>query len=163
MRQGHHPWLQQSNQSVQSGLGTPFPITARARFEVRTHPIWSQVIVTVKKLDKSEYLNLSSSHSVTLWATKVAELYHWLILTGYKFCQRTDNGCSRSIQRIMETPSPPFNWCLPRYAICCCKRVFDPTQHPSQSFTLKSSLRHCHYLETFVVVLKLLNGPDFVQ
>jgi hypothetical protein len=162
MRQGHHPWLQHSNQSVQSGLGTPFPITARARFEVRTHPIWSRVIVTVKNWTNPNISTyqaaIASRFGLQRWRR-----YHWLILTGYKFCQRTDNGCSRSIQRIMETPSPPFNWCLPRYAICCCKRVFDPTQHPSQPFTLKSSLRHCHYLETFVVVLKLLNGPDFVQ
>lgn len=91
MRQGHHPWLQHSNQSVQSGLSTPFPIKTRARFEVCTPTIRSQVVGTVKKMDKSKYLNLSSSHSVTLWATRwqsicsnrmISELSHWLISTG---------------------------------------------------------------------------------
>src|SRR4051794_8626284 len=83
-------------------------------------------------------------------------------LNGYKFCPETDNDRSRSIQRVMETPSPLFNWRLPRYAIFCRKRTFNPTQHPSHPSTFKSPLRDCHYLETFALVPKLLNGPDFL-
>lgn len=156
-----------------AALVPPFPIKTRARFEVRTHTIRSQVVGTVKKkLDKPKYLNLSSSHSATLWATRwqsicsnrlISELSHWLISTGTYSAKEPTMAVADQSKGSWKPHLLPSTGRFPRYAICCCKRVFDPTQHLSHPSTFKSPLRHCHHLETFVVVPELLNGPDFLR
>jgi hypothetical protein len=41
-----------------AALVTPFPIKTRARFEVRTHTIQSQVVGTVKKIGQTQISQL---------------------------------------------------------------------------------------------------------
>jgi len=133
--------------------------------------VWSQTVVTEK--------NWTNPNISTYQAAKasrfrlqdgricsnrmISELYHWLISTGTNSAKEPTMTVGDQSKGSWKPHLFPSTGVFPRYAICCCKRVFDPTQHPSQPPTFKSPLRHCYYLETFAVVLKLLNSPDILR